>query len=365
MTARAPLGLRPSVLVALFYGTIVLTLLATHAWDPLFFATVGPQWQRHDPELRKHADGTIFHDFATDPAGAIGRHARVRTARILYPLVARAVALGQADWIGWSLLLVNVAAIVLGTEIMHRLLERRGMPPPAALGYGLWCGLGLALLHGTAEPVAYLAGLAGIAAQEHDRPVLAGAAFLAALLTRETALLFVGPFLLLGRPRDAAGRGWWAVPVVVLAAWGGWLATVLAVGQGSTGPWASMARPPLSGYLTTRLADLPATVVFILVPAVLVLGGTARALGRRPAEPALWAALLNALLALGLPPKTAELLWHSGRLATGLAAAALLAASLALPHPGVRRGLPVLLAMSALWTAAVTVRYLVWDLAPW
>jgi hypothetical protein len=245
-------------------------------------APTGSQWERHDPGFRKQADGLIYHDFAADPAGAAGRHARVRTARILYPLLARVAVLGRADLVGWSLLLVNLAAIVLGTEILHRLLERRGITPWAALGYGGWCGLGLALLHDTAEPVAYLCGLAGVAAQDRGRPALAGAAFLGALLTRETALLFVGPFLLLGW-RGAPGPSRWLGPLGVLGGWGAWLGVVLVLGTGSTGPWAAMRRPPLVNFLTTRLADLPGTVVFLLVPALLVLGWSVRALRHRPA----------------------------------------------------------------------------------
>jgi hypothetical protein len=356
--------LRPAVIVAAFYGVVVMALLATHAWDPLFFATLGPQWERHDPELSKQADGIIYFDFATDPLGAATRWERVRMARILYPLVAHVLALGQVGLVGWSLLLVNLVAIVLGTGIVSRLLERRGVSPWVALGYGGWCGLGLALLHGTAEPLGYLCALAGVTAQERGRPALAAAAFLGALLTRETLLLMVAPFLVLGR-RESAGAARWVVPLSVVAAWAGWRGIVLLVGIGATGPWGTMWRLPLSGFRATRLLDLPATVVFLLVPAALVFGWAARELWRRPGDASLWAAALNALLVLWLPPKTAEILWHSGRLSTGLVAATLIAAPLASANPRLWRALAILFAGSALWTVAVTLRYLFWDVAFW
>ena len=75
------------------------------------------------------------------------------------------MAVGRASLVGWTLLLVNVLSIVLGTAILQRVLERRGLPGWAALAYGLWGGLGVALLHGTAEPVAYLCVLAGLEAR--------------------------------------------------------------------------------------------------------------------------------------------------------------------------------------------------------
>jgi hypothetical protein len=61
---------RPSLVAAAFYGALTIALLATHAWDPRFFATVGPEWQRHDPRLAKQADGMIFFNYAVDPMAA-------------------------------------------------------------------------------------------------------------------------------------------------------------------------------------------------------------------------------------------------------------------------------------------------------
>lgn len=356
-------ALRPSVLVAAFYAAIVIALLATHEWDPRLFATVGPQWERHDPGLRKQGDGSIFLEFAADPVEAAARYPRLRTARILYPLLARGFALGRAELAGWGLVAINLAAIVLGTEMLHRLLEWRGLSRWGALAYGAWGGLGLALLHDTAEPLAYACALSGLAAQDRRRPVLSIMAFLGALLTRETTLGFVAPYLLASRDGRHATR--WIVPLTVLSAWGAWLGVVFLAG---TGPWAPsyvLPRPPLVGYLATRPFDRPATVLYLVAPALVVAGWAIRELRRRPGDASLWAAALNALLVLCLPPKTAELLWHSGRLAVGMVAAVLLSAPLSASSPGLWRALAVLFASSSSWTAAVTLRYLLWDAPPW
>lgn len=353
---------RPAVLVALFYASVVLALLATHAWDPRFFATVGPEWERHDPGLLKQADGSIFFAFATDPLGAASHHLRFRTARVLYPLAARALAFGRADRIGWSLLLVNLAAIVLGTELMHRLLARRGLSPWLALVYGAWGGLGAALLHDTAEALAYLCVLAGIEAQERGHPVLAGTGYLGGALSREITLLLAVPYLLFSR-RDR--RAFRLVALAVLAAWGAGLGIVALAGTGAMIQPGAQPRFPLAGFLATRRLDLPVTLVYIIAPAVLVLGWAARELWRRPGDASLWAASLNALLLLQLPRGSAEMFWHSGRLATGLVAATLLAAPLAASAPRLWRALAILLATSVSWTIAVALRFLFWTVTPW
>jgi hypothetical protein len=351
------------VVVAVFYGAMTIALLATHAWDPRFFATVGPQWQRHDPELAKQADGMIFLDYAVDPVGATSRHERRRTIRILYPVAAHVLAAGRADLVAWPLLLINLGAIVLGTELLHRLLDEHGLPAWAALAYGGWYGIGLALLHDTSEPFAYLWALVAIALLMRGRVVLAAIACLAALLTRETTILLVLPFLLAAAYRRGPRER--LAAIAVLAAWSAWYAFVAAVGRGAISPVTWTPRPPLMGYLSTRLSDLPVTVVCLVIPALIVFGWAARELIRHRADPAVWAAALNALFVLWFPPRTTELLWHSGRLATGLVAATLLAAPLARARPALWNALAMLFAASACWTAAVALRFLVWDVAPW
>jgi len=127
---------RPAVLVGVGYGVALLLLLATHAWDPRFFATIGPEWLRHDPTGSKASDGMIFHAIAVDPLGrgiAVGAY---RMERILYPLLARVLASGVPSLVPWTLVLINWAAIVLGTEILYRFLARAGAPGWIALAYG-------------------------------------------------------------------------------------------------------------------------------------------------------------------------------------------------------------------------------------
>jgi hypothetical protein len=349
---------RPALLVGVGYGLAILLLLATHAWDPGFFATLGPQWHRHDPEHRKASDGIFFHAIARAPFGA-EVHSAYRRERILYPLVAHVLALGRPSLVPWTLVLANWAAIILGTEILYRLLLRAGAPGWIAVAYGAWAGLGLALLKDTAEPVTYLSALLGIWWLERGRKLLGYSALLGALLGRETAVLLVAPYLFLAGGRRVGIRRW--LPgLLVLGLWQVWVLADRLWLHGSPAPGLWLWLVPLRGFRATRLFDLPFSVIYLLIPAAIMLGLALRGLRRAPADPALWAMAFNALLVLSLPPGAAALAWHSARVSTGLVASLVLATSLQHSAPQTWRGLAVCLATSSCWTVAVIVRYLFW-----
>jgi hypothetical protein len=118
---------------------------------------------------------------------------------------------------------------------------------------------------------------------------------------------------------------------------------------------------PLVGFAQTRVTDLPFTLICVVLPALAVLGFGLAALRRAPRDPGAWAAVLNACLVLSVHPPSARLAWHSGRLATGLVAASLLAVPLRRTVPRVFAGLAAVYAGSALWTVAVVIRYLFWE----
>lgn len=357
----------PVAITAVFYALVILVLLATHEWDPRFFATVGPQWSRHDPTGRRAADGALFYAIAQDPSRAPELGAK-RASRLLYPLLAHAVGLGRPDLVAWALVLVSWAALVAGTAVMGHLLRGSGHTPWCALGYGAWGGLGLALLHGTAEPLAFLLAVTGIAWTERGWSVRAAAAFLAALLTHEVVLVVSLPYLLtVGRRRGGMGR--WALPATVLAAWTAWQGFVSWWAQHPVAHfrfvrWAIGLLIPFQGFRFTQLLHVPGTVLQLLIPAVVSAGYAGWRLWRTPREYRLWALLMTALFTLCLPAQSAALLWHSGRLSTGLVVATLTAGP-AIEAKGLWRGLVTLQVTTAVWTVAVLLRYLLWDAAPW
>ena len=112
-----------------------------------------------------------------------------RYSRILYPLTARAVALGQSDLIPVALLLLNLLAVGAGTLALAVLLRDRGLSPWYAAFYGLYPGLFVAVSHDLAEPLAYALARSASSPSSEPGPV-AAALFALAGLARETTLLF-------------------------------------------------------------------------------------------------------------------------------------------------------------------------------
>jgi len=94
---------------------------------------------------------------AIDPIGAryYTDYAGYRYARVLYPLLARIAALGNTTMIPYTLLLINLFSIAVGTFFISRWLEKNKYSPWFALVYGLFPGLTIALQRDTAEPLAY------------------------------------------------------------------------------------------------------------------------------------------------------------------------------------------------------------------
>lgn len=152
---------------------------------------------RIDPSYHYHAgyDGEFAYFIALDPLHAAGYldKPNYRYTRILYPMTARLLALGQPALIPYTLILVNLLAMVLGTLIAARWLVRHHRTPWLALLFGCAPGLVVGMQYDLNEPLAYLLALLGITLLytpgARPRWVLAGLAFAAASLTREVTLI--------------------------------------------------------------------------------------------------------------------------------------------------------------------------------
>ena len=165
-----------------------------------------------DPRVANDAggyDSQFFYYLAVDPVNA--RYYMdantYRYTRILYPMVARALGLGQPGLIPYTLILVNWLALAGGAAALAAWLRRKRVSPWFALVYGFYPGLFFGLQRDLSEPLAY--GLVAVAVLLFDRmsdphPPLprergrgdqawllpAAAIFALAALTRETTALF-------------------------------------------------------------------------------------------------------------------------------------------------------------------------------
>jgi hypothetical protein len=157
-------------------------------------------------------DGQFFYYMALDPQGAAPYMdlPGYRYQRIAYPMLARLIVLGSSSLIPDALLAVNLLAVVAGSAALAAWLIRRGVTPWAAAVWGLLPGQVFAIEIDLSEASAY--AWAAVALWVRDRfPVLAGAVFGLAGLTRETTLIFPAVLLaadLLALRGERRARPW-------------------------------------------------------------------------------------------------------------------------------------------------------------
>lgn len=187
----------PSLVVLLTTLAFTTLILAMNQWDPMTFVRLGTRYSQGDPEGTIGYDGQFAYQIALNPLAA-APYLDVppyRYQRILYPLLARLVAFGQATLIPWALIGVNVAALTAGTYIMGLILARQRLSRWYGLTAALFVGQLVSLRLDVNEPLSLTLSLAGIYAFE-KKQFRWGAFFLAlSLLAKETALAFVGGYL--------------------------------------------------------------------------------------------------------------------------------------------------------------------------
>jgi hypothetical protein len=303
--------------------------------DPLAFAYLGTRFSVPDPDGSTGYDGQFNYYIAVDPdPDRVAPHLDVpayRYQHILYPLLARILALGVASWIPWTLPGINLICLAVYTYLSGELLARNGFSRWAALVVGLWAGLIGAVRLDLSEPLALLlAALAlWIAGSGLDRKPLLCAALLAlAMLAKETMLPFVvgWSFWLAYRRRFRSALVLFAslIPYAALQAWLWSAFGSPGIGSGGVG-----ATPfewiPFAGLFRIAGVSVPAFGVLLavylpglLVPVAYGLIAPVLDLIRRRAVPEGFLLLANALMIAFAPFSTFREPLGILRLACGL-----------------------------------------------
>jgi hypothetical protein len=288
-------------------------------------------------------DGQFFYYLALDPVNA--RYymdaSAYRYTRIVYPMVARALALGRPDLIPITLLLVNWLGLAGGTAVMAAWLKRRGISPWLALVFGLYPGLQFALERDLSEVLAY--GLVALAILVFDfggrhRLLLAASVFALASLTRESTVLFGGAYglaLLLG-----ADAGGWrerlskngpealrflAIALLPIVLYKIFLLIWLGTGQDAGIP---LARFPFQGFWQWRYWEAPPQMEqlrSVVIPGLIAGVAATVALVKRIRRVEVWLLLANVVLFVVFLQAPAYADYSaSGRVTTGVVLSALL-----------------------------------------
>ena len=289
-------------------------------------------------------DGQWYYYIALDPVHAPDYMdlPAFRYTRVLYPMVARAAALGEPNLIPYTLLLVNWLAVGLGTLALAAWLRRRSWSPWWALVYGLYPGLLLCFQRDLTEPLAYALVACAVYVFDSGRR---GAVWWAALLFglaglgRQTTVAFgvcyaaavlvagAGDWRARVRANWLGAVGFLALAVGPLLAWmaflWAWLGSPGASAPGNTSP-------PFVGLIPSehwQLTRQPAEIVGVVIPALILIALVVVAWrnGRIRVEVA--CVLTNAIpFVILLGPNPYRGYTTSGRAAIGVVVAGVLAA---------------------------------------
>lgn len=331
-------GLWPALIALAVSSLYTGWRLAQAEWDPLSLAEFPDQAAESSGNPGGY-DGQFAYFIALDPTPeAVAAAVDVpsyRYQRILYPLLARFLALADPARIPWSLLAVNVIAHFLGTWAVAESLIGYGVWPGYALGYGLWIGLVVGIGTDLTEPSAYALAAAGWLACQKDRNLVGPALLGLGLFAKETIVIFWAAAFAADVINAAPRRRIFAMALGGLAfgLWQMWLwLTFGAPGIGSGG---ALATPfewiPFMGLWRIGIVSVPVLLVFLLIfgpsivlPTIWGILASVRSAWSGRREPEVWGLLLNAAVIPFLPFSTFREPLGIVRVAAGLVLATLL-----------------------------------------
>ena len=225
------------------YLIYVLVRLGLNGWDPAQFITAGDRYVQSSktptdiPVLKNSVgyDGHFFYRLALDPFpsqqakyGVLLDRPAYRSQRVLYPLVAKALAVGNVGLIPTALIAVNLLAITFSAYLAGSLAQHYRGSPNAGLLAGFYPGLLLSVSRDLAEPLALALMLGSIMFLRNSKHVLATMLLTLAVLTRETSLLIavaaglIWLYYLRSNPSSIRERIPWfyfTLPVCVFVLW--------------------------------------------------------------------------------------------------------------------------------------------------
>lgn len=348
--------------VACFYVGFTVLGLRLHGGNPLWFLWLGERFANLDPGGRTGYDGQFAYYIARDWTTAVPHldNPPYRLQRVLHPLVARLLSLAWPELIPWTLILVNLVALIAAACALAKWLSSQKVSPWYTLTYSLYVGLFLAYSRALTEPLAFALAACGLVAWLRRNYPVAVVLLALGALGKETILLLV-----FGVAIAEASRRRYLPALAVLAgsslpllAWEAWLFGQFRVVPFAAGP--SLELVPLNGILPYLNAE-PGRVsafVFVALPAALLAVASLTRLAKHHSCPLGWLLVLQSIFVLMMPFPVYDHIMAAGRNAAGLA----LAWTLAIPsvHLYVRKPVSILwVAPTSIWLVPV----LRW--APW
>jgi hypothetical protein len=303
-------------------------------------------------------------DCALDPA-----FGEVRAERILYPYTAGILTLGSPHLVPYTLLLVNLMAILLTTWLVGSICVASGASVWLGAAAGLFCGEVLGFLRDLADPFAVLWVVLAVYLLRKERYLWSALAIAAALLTREQLILTV-PLLLLPLLAQRRWRtlalslliglgpfiGW---QIVLRITWGKWaLSSGDTAGAGVGG--GSRLMPFLGLWQEHTKVDFGLILAFVVTPLALAVMISAIHIWQSGPRHLLYDPVpLIIILYTLLLSVTSWILWQDmwtpGRLAAIAVILGVIAVS-GLPMPSLRASYATLLSITGLAGLILVIR---------
>ena len=171
-------------------------------------------------------DGQFAYFIALDPENARyyvdQNRVSYRYTRILYPMLARSLALGNPEWVPLTMIVVNLLAVTGGTLAVALWCRERRLSPWLGLVYAFYIGQVMAFSRDLNEILAYSLVAVAVYLFDHipQRPILAAMCFGLSALAKETTLLFAVIFTIalmvrvLKDKSERTGRQRWVKPAL-------------------------------------------------------------------------------------------------------------------------------------------------------
>jgi hypothetical protein len=266
--------LRPSA--GVFAVTGVLALVVSMA------ASQGAAWFVH---VGLPTDGAIFYAMAHNQDFGVAQLTAMhiplglayRYQRIVYPLLARLLGLGQPEMAAFGMVAANILAAVLGTEVLSRWAEGNGLSARWGLLFPCSVGFVVAFFFDLSEGLLWALLLAALLSYEQRRIPLAAVFLTLALFTKETALIVLialafGAFL----RREWRALAWLGLPLGLFTVYQGlllqWFGTTGLTGshdQLDVIPFlGAFTEPAGAGLPPKHLGELVYLTATVIVPTV-------------------------------------------------------------------------------------------------
>ncbi|HEU0002421.1 MAG TPA: glycosyltransferase 87 family protein [Ktedonobacteraceae bacterium] len=328
--ARHPVFLfvRPALVVGCLYLLFIGLDMLIHEHTLLYYVHIGPRFVLHMPKAAPGYDGQFYYQIARDPfhVSQFLDHPAYRYQRIVYSIVVAILSLGQANFIPFMLLLVNFLAIILGTELIARMLVQQKLSPWFSLAFGLYFGQATAFIFDTTEPFTYFLVCLGLFLMLRKRPTVAALIMGVAVLSRETAILFPMGYLLVylyqKRWRDALRLFLLSIAPTVI--WYAIIALLFKTSGVTTAPAFQLI--PFKGlfYFANDAFRFRNLLILMLIPTLLSLFLLVKEVLQHRWLNAPWLMwLFNLCLVICMSPLSYVELVSAGRLSTGLVLAML------------------------------------------